>query len=709
MSRNREYIWAETRDETDDWQRLFDKSESSRQNKAAAPDHLDLYNFDEPGTEESRYVLTSPRSLEACARFGIKPVELLHKSYEEFLDEFQALYDTNYSHEAVHEVFQEHERQRKRKLKLCREERERIIQEQGRRDSDAVIGEFTKTSPADKHRDSRSTESPVGREQKENRYTSSASMPVSHSTPDLHQERVTISYDEAPVSLKEKSVNGQGTRERSDFAGRPPSGKKIGKSNSFSHRDAKTKGEASDLNVGDSTCMSPQVRRVRSQWSVPSSPVICSPATSPRPSRRGSNVSCNSMSGAWGKKPTNRTMSTECVLTAVKGKRMSKKDQRIIDLMLSRHEEAEQLRKERLMLDLEWDEQKQLENDLRQAREKQRRAEIYEQYAAKDAKQMQARLRRKEKEERLKQEKQEAIRCKQALWEQEKQKQEQIKKNQMQLKRLSEAEKKRQQEQNRRRKEREEEMTRNMSYLNLLDKHERASRVRNRQLTQEQMKLKLRNEEEKMKVSEMKDKVVQKTQEEKLSIRQQITEKHLRALENYEQQLMQRDNELRSSKRKKLEKVSRQREELERMESELNDWQRNLKAYQEESLKRAEVVASMKIAKKQQKTRTQLTEKQLEHTENLQRVKEDEERRKRAVEQDIEIKNERSELVTIEKEQIRKLSRETAVTSQAVRDLVREQTLKGSFDNMAHKAQVEAHVGRGPQTGHKNQSQIRLG
>ncbi|XP_013377422.1 PREDICTED: coiled-coil domain-containing protein 177-like, partial [Chinchilla lanigera] len=42
--------------------------------------HLDLFNFDCPEAEGSRYVLTSPRSLEACARCAVKPVELLPRA-----------------------------------------------------------------------------------------------------------------------------------------------------------------------------------------------------------------------------------------------------------------------------------------------------------------------------------------------------------------------------------------------------------------------------------------------------------------------------------------------------------------------------------------------------------------------------------------------------------------------------------------------------
>ena len=48
---------------------------------------LDLYNFDSHEAEGSKYVLTSPRSLEACSRLKIKPVELLQKSHGEFSQE----------------------------------------------------------------------------------------------------------------------------------------------------------------------------------------------------------------------------------------------------------------------------------------------------------------------------------------------------------------------------------------------------------------------------------------------------------------------------------------------------------------------------------------------------------------------------------------------------------------------------------------------
>ncbi|KAH9578525.1 hypothetical protein MS3_00010695 [Schistosoma haematobium] len=52
---------------------------------------IDLENFEDPQFTDSKYVLTSPRSLEACSRLKILPVDLLHKSRAEFLERFKKL------------------------------------------------------------------------------------------------------------------------------------------------------------------------------------------------------------------------------------------------------------------------------------------------------------------------------------------------------------------------------------------------------------------------------------------------------------------------------------------------------------------------------------------------------------------------------------------------------------------------------------------
>ncbi|KAM3930077.1 coiled-coil domain-containing protein 185 [Leptodactylus fuscus] len=83
--------------------------------------HLDLTNFEDGG--DSRYVLTSPRSLEACARLGVRPVDLLYKSYGEVREE-----NPEASSQEVSEMYEAHEMERLRKVRVCRELRKKLLE-----------------------------------------------------------------------------------------------------------------------------------------------------------------------------------------------------------------------------------------------------------------------------------------------------------------------------------------------------------------------------------------------------------------------------------------------------------------------------------------------------------------------------------------------------------------------------------------------------
>nr|XP_010960681.1 PREDICTED: coiled-coil domain-containing protein 177 [Camelus bactrianus] len=90
--------------------------------------HLDLFNFDCPEAEGSRYVLTSPRSLEACARCAVKPVELLPRALADLVREAPGR-----SMRVATGLYEAYEAERRAKLQQCRDERERIVREEKRR------------------------------------------------------------------------------------------------------------------------------------------------------------------------------------------------------------------------------------------------------------------------------------------------------------------------------------------------------------------------------------------------------------------------------------------------------------------------------------------------------------------------------------------------------------------------------------------------
>ncbi|KAH8038702.1 hypothetical protein HPB51_002846 [Rhipicephalus microplus] len=85
--------------------------------------NLNLYNFDQTDASDCPYVLTSPRSLEACANQGVKPVELLPRLFEEFAEELAP----GVPPEEARRLFEQAERERTAKLARCRREREALI------------------------------------------------------------------------------------------------------------------------------------------------------------------------------------------------------------------------------------------------------------------------------------------------------------------------------------------------------------------------------------------------------------------------------------------------------------------------------------------------------------------------------------------------------------------------------------------------------
>ncbi|XP_029107277.1 coiled-coil domain-containing protein 177 [Scleropages formosus] len=86
--------------------------------------HLDLDNFDSKEARRCRYVLTSPRSLESCARLGVRPADLLQRSLSEFV---RAHRDAPLRSVAL--LYEVYERERRRRVRLCREERRKVMEE----------------------------------------------------------------------------------------------------------------------------------------------------------------------------------------------------------------------------------------------------------------------------------------------------------------------------------------------------------------------------------------------------------------------------------------------------------------------------------------------------------------------------------------------------------------------------------------------------
>lgn len=177
--------------------------------------HLDLNNFDTPDAEGCRYVLTSPRSLESCSKLGIKPVDLLFKSLAEFAEE-----NKDMPLEGLTKLYDAHEKERVRLLRLCREERERIIE--GGKGIGASLKQFPALETVLEHlTDSQSTDS-------KSRNNTEALRKLESKLAETSHRRRSVSFSETASSV----ANGDHFLQRPTYDGRLLSARsQIGSSN----------------------------------------------------------------------------------------------------------------------------------------------------------------------------------------------------------------------------------------------------------------------------------------------------------------------------------------------------------------------------------------------------------------------------------------------------------------------------------------------
>ncbi|KAK3914981.1 Coiled-coil domain-containing protein 177 [Frankliniella fusca] len=107
-------------------------------------DKLDLFNFDSAPAWDSPVVLTSPRSLAACRRAGVKPVELLYRSEQEVLSSLPP----GVPPAALQAVHRRAEEERQAKLHACRAIRHQMILRQQRATGVGVGPQGRQTSPS---------------------------------------------------------------------------------------------------------------------------------------------------------------------------------------------------------------------------------------------------------------------------------------------------------------------------------------------------------------------------------------------------------------------------------------------------------------------------------------------------------------------------------------------------------------------------------
>lgn len=556
--------------------------------------HLDLNNFNSPEAKDSRYVLTSPRSLESCARLGVKPVDLLFRSLTDVIDE-----NLESSLEEVTVLYEEYERGRRERLRLCQEERERIIQEGWNRKSS--VKPFT-----------------------------------------------------ALETVLEQKAESQST----DSKAKSPSGPR------FTDDRVHSKSAITISDRFTTTCAQ------KFPYSFSLADLRRSPATERR------------------LKSLSQEISRKLCIT------IPEKDHKIAALMLAKHEE-EQFRLRQSNFEEQNREEEKRREEARRARlELKKRKELLR-HIRRWQEDMEERRRYREEEEAVltEQRKREMLqqeeRWRRLAEEQQTQRRFKHKEANREAK-----ERKRYQERLLQEKERDEEAQREKELQAARDKEQHAMRSKRTQEERELRRIKQENERELLKHLLLKKEAEEQEHVEKEMKRNGLERKLQRSWENREVLVEVRVQEMRLRAMKEEEQM---RMAQERVERENRDWleqKQTLVKRCQVRMENAVRQAQEQRSRRAQRVRRENQEKEMNHRRLQDRVLEEEkaqwEQRYEAVTQ----KDERREKLQRERAEVMERSRKVAHASCYMRDRVREQTSRRTFDQMAREAELNALMGR---------------
>ncbi|XP_052595396.1 coiled-coil domain-containing protein 177 [Peromyscus californicus insignis] len=633
--------------------------------------HLDLFNFACPEAEGSRYVLTSPRSLEACARCAVKPVELLPRALADLVREAPGR-----SMRVATGLYEAYEKERLAKLQQCRAERERIMREEKRR-------LFTPKGPVAAPASASASASALS--------AGSSSSCSSSSLPASPASRVARRTSPSPPARTRPPTTGSRT------------GRKSHSLDSLSRRRdgalSSESGASSSSYSGESLRELRWPPRASARNSCPAGSASSAPNPLGRPSALDLvPLTARSFSLGDLSHSPQTAQHVERIVRQVRAERglrgVPERDRKIAALMLARHQEERLLLEQRAAAHGQWEQQR-LRAEQRREREEREKQRALEQGRRAWAAQVEERRGRRGREEC------EAARRRQQQCERSEERRRELAERQGLLRReraeraaRDDRLRKLQQEQNLKQREEGLQEGRERAELVRRERAQRAARAKQRQEGQLQREKRELSRAERARHEALLRGRVRQQHEEREGLRSSLEASLGRAQENYEQLLEQRARELRERARKEELQGRRAKEAAERKEREHQAHLEALARAGERRLQHAAQVAEEAVQQKARRVVQTRLEKERTQRANKEKVERDEDCRRRELLQAIGRKLERSEQLSRERRSALESARSTARASFHVREKVREETNTRSFDRMVREAQLHASLDR---------------
>ncbi|XP_063804085.1 coiled-coil domain-containing protein 177 [Pseudophryne corroboree] len=654
---------------------------SVRQREHSPMLHLDLYNFESPDAEGSRYVLTSPRSLEACARCMVKPVELLSRSLSDLVKEAPGR-----SMRVATGLCEVYEIERQRKLKMCREERERIIRQEKRRILPLVLSSNlsspssskvpSRAEPASATEPKRSDTLPYMDPQRRKKtlsndtdsYQSLPSKVTQRRNPPIRKKQY------ATVSKTQKcsqSEDAQGTADAVITDSTHPVQRKS-KSQSLDSlqkmRDGAS-GRTSSESITSS--YSGDSSRGRTAQFIPKSRTLDTVN-----SLLGRSFSLGDLSHS-----PQTTKKVEKMVKEVKKKgiqELPQRDKKIAAIMIAKHEEENIRNEQRYWAHLQWETQRRTSNIRKEYEERERQRAIL---------QGQRMLESQVRNRRNKISTENLLHEEQWEGEVEKLKREKMVKGKVEGKQKNsnqvKSQKSKQQKKN-------DDLEQNDELLE--DKLLLAQSKKQEKAQQLQVNKILQNKIEKIKHQALLQELAQREESDNEERRRTLEKNLHRTQENVELLLGKRNQELKNRAEREELQTQKTRQAAERREKERAEHLIELARAADRRLQHAAQVADEVVQHKARKAVESRLEKEKVQRENRQKVLKSEDVKRQELLMSIEKKLERSEQLFKEKQSVLENARSVARASFNFRDRVRSETNTRTFDKMALEAELYATI-----------------
>ncbi|XP_060599526.1 coiled-coil domain-containing protein 177-like isoform X2 [Ruditapes philippinarum] len=620
---------------------------------------IDLMNFEDPQFEDGKYVLTSPRSLEACSRLGVKPVDILYKPLAEFQEE---LLPQDVPLRTIYNIYDEHEQNRERKLALCREERLRIMDEEkgGQPISRKPTVQKTKKSAMPK---SQSRKPKSGLATKKIMSKSAEKI----DTGSLQRQRTAwatsvghdrITNDE--INQRVKDLHTESQKLRQELLSRKEARSQRQKTKK--ERPASAKGNRSKSSITRSFSAS--------DLSLAGTSML----------HRSGTADARPVASYKLRKVLKKN--------DVKSAAITPRDEKILELMVSKHEDEEAETREKLLQELQWERQKKEEEAARMASEMRRRKLLADEQRINQLRKSDQDSRRKEEERKLIAQQERLLNESRRKWAM---RYNSIQKHKnLKLSESAEKEKlkKRIQESNVKSLEMEEEEMKELVRQKQGHQLMTAAQKKEARLLEESMRIMMSNRSERRQFEDRWNSTLKDTKESLELLAQSMTEKDMKHKSKYDQILHRRENELTLNRLDREKRALQAKLSQQQHENEMEEWRDSIMTAREMADRHAAETIAQTIERKARKAHEDRIRKEREQKINIKKIHDEISEWKREMENTIDYKDKKSDLIQKEKDLAMQQSRHVAASSQKLRDTLRNKYGTETFDKMAFKAEV---------------------